>query len=273
MTVVGGRAVGRRDEVAVGLGDHDHVGQLHDPPLDALELIAAGRRDQQHEDVDQLGHGHIGLAGPDGLHDHHVEARGLTEQQRLAGAAGHTADRAPRRRGTDVGLLPTGELLHPGLVAQDRSARAGAGRVDGENGDPVAGIDEVHAEGLDEGGLAGPGLAGDAHPHGAAGGGQELLDEGDGVGPVVGPLGLHQGDGPGQGPAVAGADGLRRGRHGRATALRGARAPGGRPWGCWSPGRTRRPPRPRAAWHGRPAGSPHRRRPGPHPPRRPGARR
>ena len=35
--------VGGGGQVAVGLGDHHQVGQLHDPALDALEVVAAGR--------------------------------------------------------------------------------------------------------------------------------------------------------------------------------------------------------------------------------------
>ena len=44
VAVVGDGPAGRRLEVAVGLVDDDDVGQLHDPALDALQLVAAARR-------------------------------------------------------------------------------------------------------------------------------------------------------------------------------------------------------------------------------------
>ena len=46
------------------------------------------------------------------------------------------------------------EPLHPRLVAQDRAAGDGAGRVHRQHRDPVALADEVQAQGLDERRLA-----------------------------------------------------------------------------------------------------------------------
>ena len=94
-----GRAPGGVGQVAVGLVDDDEVGQLHDPPLDALELVAAGGGGDEHEQVDEVGHRHLGLADADRLDEHDVEAGRLAQQQRLAGAAGDAAQRA-RRTGT-----------------------------------------------------------------------------------------------------------------------------------------------------------------------------
>ena len=97
MAQVAGGPLGGVGEVAVGLVDDDQVGQLHDPALDALELVAAGRGGHQHEEVDEVGDGHLGLADADGLDDHDVEPGRLAEQQRLAGAPGDAAERARRR--------------------------------------------------------------------------------------------------------------------------------------------------------------------------------
>ena len=49
--------------------------------------------------------------------------------------------------------------------------------IDGEHGHPMARVDDVEAEGLDEGGLAGAGNAGDADAATLAGVGEEGFDE------------------------------------------------------------------------------------------------
>ena len=59
---VGGGMVGGAEEVAVGLGDDHDVGQLHDSPLDPLEVVSAAGGGQQHEEVDQVGHGQFQYA-------------------------------------------------------------------------------------------------------------------------------------------------------------------------------------------------------------------
>ena len=51
---------------------------------------------------------------------------------------------------------------HPGLVAEDRPARAGARGIDRQHRHPVTGCGEVHAELVDEGRLADARYAGDA---------------------------------------------------------------------------------------------------------------
>jgi hypothetical protein len=110
----------------------------------------------------------LGLADADGLDRHHVEAGGLTQQHRLARAPGAAAERAGRRRRADESRVGTRELAHARLVTEDRAARPGARRVDGEHSDAMAVLDEVQAEGLDERRLARARRAGDADPDGVA---------------------------------------------------------------------------------------------------------
>ena len=52
---------------AVGLVDEDEVGELDDPALQPLQLVAGGRRQDQHEHVGHLGDCGFGLADPDAL--------------------------------------------------------------------------------------------------------------------------------------------------------------------------------------------------------------
>ena len=144
----------------------------------------------------------------DGLDQDDVEAGGLAEQHGLTGAAGDAAEVAAAGGGADERLGPVRQLGHAGLVAEDRSARAATRGVDGQHRQPVVLLDDVDAEGLDEGRLADAGRTGDADPGGATGVGQQRLEDLVGELAVVGPGGLGEGDRPGQRPAVTGPDAL-----------------------------------------------------------------
>ena len=115
--------LGRREVVAVGLVDGDEVGELEDAAFDPLELVAGAGELEDEEEVDHVGHGDLGLTDPDGLDENHVEAGGLADDDRLAGLARHAAERAARRRGPDEGVGASRQLLHSGLVAEDRTLR------------------------------------------------------------------------------------------------------------------------------------------------------
>ena len=70
-----GRGAGVALVRAVRLVDGDHVGQLQDALLDALELVAGAGQGEQQEGVDHARDGGLGLADADRLHQHHVVAR------------------------------------------------------------------------------------------------------------------------------------------------------------------------------------------------------
>jgi hypothetical protein len=80
--------------VEVGLVDDHQVGQLHHALLDGLQVVAGVGQLQQHEHVGHAGHRGLALADADGLDDHHVVARRLADQHRLARLLGHAAERA-----------------------------------------------------------------------------------------------------------------------------------------------------------------------------------
>ena len=97
----------------------------------------------------------------DRLDDHEVEAGGLAQRASPRACRRATPPRVPDERGrADEGVRVAGEVAHPRLVAEDRAAGADARRVDGEDGDPLAVLDGVEAERLDQGGLARPRGAG-----------------------------------------------------------------------------------------------------------------
>ena len=195
----------RVGQVAVGLVDEHQVGQLDDAALDPLQLVAAAGDEQEQEEVRHAGDRGLALSDAHGLDEHDVEARGLADEERLAGAARDAAERAAGGRRTDEGLRAARQLGHARLVAEDRAAARRRGGVDREDRDAAPLREQVQAERLDERGLAGAGDAGDADAEGAAGGGREQFDEAGGLVPVVGAGRLDEGHGARERPAVAGA--------------------------------------------------------------------
>ncbi len=75
--IVGRGDIGARNVVAVGFVDRDHVGQLDDAFLDALQFVPGARHHQHQEKVGHVGDGGLGLADADRLDDQHVVARRL----------------------------------------------------------------------------------------------------------------------------------------------------------------------------------------------------
>ena len=227
--VIGPQAAGGIGELAVGLVDDDQVGELDDSLLEALHLVTAAGREQQQEHVDHVGHLGLGLADADRLDHDGAETRRLAHQHRLARAPRHPAARAARRRRADERRRVARQLAHARLVAEQGAARARAGGVDRQDGEPVATLDQVQAEGLDESRLAHPRRARDADAHRFAGPRQELGEQRPRPLLVVGAGRFDQGDGARQRPPVAADDAVGEGlglgaggAHGESFAARGA---------------------------------------------------
>ncbi len=253
---------------AVRLVDGDHVGQLQDALLDALQLVAGAGQRQQQEGVDHLGDRRLGLADTYGLDQDHVVARRLHHHHRLPGGLRDPAQRARAGGGADEGRRVDRQAFHPGLVAQDGAARAGGGRVDGEDRHPVPQRGQHRAERVDERRLADTRHPADADAPRPAAVRQQLGEQLLCQRPVLRPGGLDERDGAGhQGPLPVEHTlhiGVQIDRGHRGPTARGR----GRPTGA-SPGRGRRPgspspagtppPRPSPAGSARPAaGSPRR---------------
>src|SRR5262249_53279361 len=150
--------------------------------------------------------GDLRLADADGLDHHHVEAGRLAQEHRLAGSAGDAAEGAgggrwPHERGGRAR-----ELAHPRLVAEDRPAGARARRVEGEDGDAMALLDEPEAECLDERRLPRAGRARDADANRVTGAWEQLREQLGRLVAMVGPRRLDRRDGPRQRAPVPVAD-------------------------------------------------------------------
>ena len=84
------------DVAEVGLGHHEHVGDLHDPRLQELQDVARAGLDDDGDGVGHLGDVGLALADADGLDDDDVEGG----RQRVRGGArgGRQPAEAPGRR-------------------------------------------------------------------------------------------------------------------------------------------------------------------------------
>jgi hypothetical protein len=155
--------------VEVGFVDDDQVRQLHHPFFDGLQVVARVRQLHQHEHVRHAGHRDLALADADGFHDHDVVTRRLADQHGLARLLGDAAQRPARRAGTDEGALVHRELLHPRLVAQDRTARHARRGIDREHGHAMALPNQDQPERFDERAFADTRHAADAEAKRLAG--------------------------------------------------------------------------------------------------------
>ena len=122
-----------RDLAEVGLRDHEHVGDLHDPGLEELQHVARSGLDDDGDRVGHLGDLGLALADADRLDDDDVEGG----RERLRGGARgrcQAAEPAGGGRRADEQAGVVGGDGQPRAVAEQRSARAPRRRVDGEHG-------------------------------------------------------------------------------------------------------------------------------------------
>src|SRR5690606_25261595 len=113
---------------------------------------------------------------------------------------GQAADLAPVGEAAEVDALVPPAAGQADAVAQDGAAAEGTGRVHGDDAHPGAPLPVGVDQRADQGALADARRAGDAHDEGVARQGIKRLQD-----RLAGRLTvLHQGDGAGQGPPVAG---------------------------------------------------------------------
>ena len=137
-------------------------------------LSPAARQHQQHERVDHVGHGRLGLPDADRLDEHHVVAGRLEHDDGLARGAGDAAEAPAARRRADERVLVDRPAASSGSCRRGCCRRCGSttGRRRARRRGGRSSM-RSHAERFDERRLAGAGHAGDADAVGAAGRRQE----------------------------------------------------------------------------------------------------
>ena len=201
-------AAGGRQRLPVGLVDQDQVGQLDDAAFDALQIVPAARHHQQDHRVDELVHEVLRLPDAHRLDDDPVVARRLAERNRLPRRARHAPQGLPRRTGPHVRPRVTAQRRHPRFVPEDTPARAHRTRVHRQHRHPVASVEQLRPETLDESALADAGRPSDAEPPRSDSGSSKLplrviqcrqaLHQPQRHPPILTPPTLHQGYPPTQ---------------------------------------------------------------------------
>src|SRR5262249_4981536 len=105
--VLASRQVCRTKIVAVGLVDYDAVNHLDDTAFDSLKFVTGSGN---HQEQKKVGHGadlNFRLPDTHGFDQNILVSSGFADQHALAGAAGHAAKAAARRRGADKALVCT----------------------------------------------------------------------------------------------------------------------------------------------------------------------
>ena len=175
-----------------------------------MQLVTRAGQHQHQEEVGHVGDHGLGLAGADGLDQHHVvpaASQISIDFRRVFAATPPSVPEAGEGRTKALELiLKTG---HARLVREDRPAGPRRRRVDSEDGDLVALAGQERAERVDGGRLAHARYAGDADADGFAGRGQQVLHQAPRRLLMVGAPALDQGDGAGDHGTLAGSDAAR----------------------------------------------------------------
>jgi hypothetical protein len=163
--------------IPLRLVDDEDVGDLQDPRLDRLDVVALPRHEHDRDRV--RGAHHVDLVLPDahGLDEHDLVSRRVEHVDGVGRRARQAAQGAAGRHGPDEDAGVRVDLGHADPVAEDRPARERRGRVDRDDADRAALLPERLRDPLDQGRLAGAGRAGDPDDPGAAGGRKETPQE------------------------------------------------------------------------------------------------
>ena len=165
-----GRSPGLLLAIAVRLVDGDHVGDLEDALLDALELVAGAGEGEEEEGVDHAGDRHLGLTDPDRLDQDHVVRRRPRGPPSPGVVARATPPRVPADG--DGRMNAFGSVDSRAIRVLSPSTEPPVRTLDGSTAStptrwPVGG--QPAAERLDEGRLPDAGHAGDADPYAPVG--------------------------------------------------------------------------------------------------------
>ncbi len=183
---------------AIGLVDDEDVGDLHDPGLERLHFVAASGHGDHNRDVGGADDVDFILSDAHRLDDHDVLARRIEHQGDLACSLGETTEVAARGHAADEHAGVAGVRLHPYSIAEDRSAREWAGRIDGNDADGPSRRAERRGQLVDERALAGAGRTSHTDEISAARPCEDVADEIGAGRRVV----FDQGDGSGDGAEI-----------------------------------------------------------------------
>ena len=140
------------ERVAIGtivLVEHEHIGDLEEPGLGGLDLVARFGRDDDERRVGDSRDVELTLANADRLDQHVVIARGLEHVRTVRDCGAQAAERATRRHAADEDASVGGDVVHAYAVAEHGAARERTRWIDGDHGNGAGRAqrpDELHRE-------------------------------------------------------------------------------------------------------------------------------
>ncbi len=183
----------------VGFVDDEDVADLEEAGLVGLHAVAPPGVEDHDGGVGRFDDLDLGLTDPDGLDDHKRFPDGVEHGDHPGGRLGDAPEVAAtgHRPHVDAGIADV--VLHPDPVAEDRSSRERAGRIDGEDRHFVAVSTDQRDELVGEGALAGAGGTGESDHVGVPGARIQLAEEFLGSGASI----FDEADQPGQGASIS----------------------------------------------------------------------
>ena len=118
----------------------------------------------------------VRLSGADGFDNDPPELEQAQHGDEIGRGLAQAPDMAARGQAAEIGVGIAGASRPPDAVAKHGAAGVRAGRIDGEDGDALAGLRPMRRQRIDQSGLAGARRAGDA----------------DHIGPARQPIGLRE---------------------------------------------------------------------------------
>jgi len=119
--------------IAPGFVDSKNVGDFHDTRLGRLNVVAPTRLHHEDDHIGEANHLDLGLTNADRFKEDYVPAHGVDNLNRLAARHGEPAQMPPRGHAADEHAFVGEMAAHANAVAQNRAAREGARRIDGQD--------------------------------------------------------------------------------------------------------------------------------------------
>ena len=137
--------------VVVAFVDDENVGDFEQPGFHGLNVVteAGGGDDDPH--VGHFGDVDFVLTGANGFEQHEVKGGRVEDVDNADGSRRKAAKVAAARQRADVDVGVVECRRHADAVTEDGAARYRARWVNGDDGDPLAGLAPVADEGVDEG--------------------------------------------------------------------------------------------------------------------------
>ena len=134
----------------IRLVDRDHVGDLHDPRLERLDGVTGSRHEDEKHRIRDRDHLDLALARPDRFQEDEVLARRVEKQHRLERRLREATEMAAGAHRADVDAGIEEVLGESDPVAEQRSLRERARRVDRDDPDREPALSDQADEGSDQ---------------------------------------------------------------------------------------------------------------------------